>query len=94
MTDKNLVVFMTKDRNYIYVHYSNWLQVYRLMRYGYSHVNERRHLVNVFYIMLHLGKFRVKDDELESVKNSVVDHIVTGKQIGRASCRERVLRLV
>lgn len=79
MTDKNLVVFMTKDRNYIYVHYSNWLQVYRLMRYGYSHINERRHLVNVFYMMLLLGKFRVKDDELESVKNSVVGLYMQGK---------------
>ena len=26
--------------------------------------------------------------------NVIINHIVTGKQIGRASCRERVLRLV
>ena len=30
----------------------------------------------------------------QTIRNNLLSHIVTGKQIGRASCRERVLRLV
>ena len=65
---------------------------FKIVKYNHARDVEIQFLKTGFDTTVELGSIRngeVKDPYLPSVGG-----IVTGKQIGRASCRERVLRLV
>ena len=57
------------------------------IQFAATNIPNNTYMIKVSYNKINLERFPLEN--LDKMRN-----IVTGKQIGRASCRERVLRLV